>query len=98
MTDSIKLPPPASGGVEDPNGKIIGRDLQTGRPLREYKREPRLVPGNGGTETPVTARNGRKYLWCWDINRTGTFPGDHVYVDMSTDMAITPEEHQQIFG
>jgi hypothetical protein len=60
-------------------------------------KEPSLVPACGGTETPVTA-NGRKYLYCWDKNRTGTFPGDHVYVDLATDIPLSQEEHNQIFG
>jgi len=71
--------------------------------IRSLKRvharlSPRLIPGCGGTEVPILARNGRKYLWCWDCNATGTWPGDHVYVDCATDMPITPEEHREIFG
>jgi hypothetical protein len=60
-------------------------------------KEPSLVPGCGGTETPVTV-NGRKYLWCWDRNCTGTFPGDHVYVDLETDLPISNEDYEALFS
>ena len=64
---------------------------------RSLPKEPRLVPACGGTETPVTV-NGRKYLWCYDVNRTGTYPDHHVYVDLATDLPISPEEHDAIFN
>jgi hypothetical protein len=64
---------------------------------RALPKEPSLVPACGGTEVPTTI-NGRKYLYCWDKNMTGTFPGDHVYVDLGTDTPISPEEHRRIFG
>lgn len=60
--------------------------------------EPCLVPACGGTETPVTANGGKKYLYCWDRNKTGIFPGDHVYVDLSTDLPLSQDEHDSIFG
>lgn len=59
-------------------------------------REPRLVPACGGAETPVT-KNGRRYLYCWDANQTETYPGNHVYVDLGTDLPLTPQEFDEIF-
>jgi hypothetical protein len=65
--------------------------------LDRPKKQPSLVPGCGGTETPMHVR-GRRILWCWDQNRTGIFPGDHVYLDLDTDHPLTEEEVRPILG
>lgn len=55
-------------------------------------RIPRLVPGNGGKETPFTIR-GRRLLWCWDANCSGVFLDNHTYLDLDTDLPVTQEEY-----
>lgn len=61
------------------------------------KPEPLLVPACGGSE-PVTEIKGRRLLYCWDKNQTGTYPGDHVYLDLATDMPLSQEETDAIFS
>ena len=58
-------------------------------------RLPRLVPACGGKETPTTF-NGRRFLYCWDVNKTGTYPGDHTYVDLDTDCPVSNDEYERI--
>lgn len=44
-------------------------------------------PANGGTETPLTYRTGRRLLYCWQPST-----GRHAYLDCETDMILTDEE------
>lgn len=57
-------------------------------------RADRWVPACGGTETPFTARSGRRLMYCWN-----PATGQHGYIDCDTDTILTDEEaaaHMQI--
>jgi len=49
----------------------------------------RWVPACGGLETPFTARNGKRLLYCWNPQQAR-----HAYLDLGTDMVLTNEEAQ----
>jgi hypothetical protein len=51
------------------------------------------VPACGGTETPFTARNGRRLLYCWQPST-----GRHAYLDVTTDLMLTQEEAELAMG
>lgn len=50
---------------------------------KEKAENGQWVVGNGGTETPVTDRLGRRLLWCWQPST-----GRHAYLDLGTDMIL----------
>ena len=51
------------------------------------------VPACGGTETPFTARNGMRLLYCW---HTGT--GEHAYINLDTDMPLSQADAEAVLG
>lgn len=50
-------------------------------------------PANGGTERPFTTRTGRRLLYCWQPST-----GRHAWLDVQTDIVLTPEEAQVALG
>lgn len=52
-----------------------------------------LVPANNRTETPFKTRCGRTLLYVWH-----TGDGNHYYLDCETDIILSQEEVNQIFG
>lgn len=47
------------------------------------------MPACGGTETPFTARSGRRLLYCWQPST-----GRHAYLDLGSDLILSDEEAQ----
>lgn len=49
-------------------------------------------PACGGQERPFTIR-GRRLLYMWNV-----FTGEHAYIDLDTDIFLTPEEVDCLFN
>ena len=64
------------------------RDLVVILAEREAKaRNGNWVPANGGTETVITARTGKRMLYCWQPST-----GDHKYMDVDADVIMSDED------
>ena len=59
----------------------------------EMERPDHWIPACGGTETPFTARSGRRLLYCWNPKS-----GDHAYLDLGRDLILTAEEARLALG
>lgn len=55
-------------------------------------RADRWVPANGGHETPTTYPSGATYLYVFN-----PYTGQHGYLDMSTDVVVTPTAYDTLF-
>lgn len=51
------------------------------------------VPACGGTETPFTARSGKRLLYCYQPST-----GKHAYLDLGSDMFLTDDEASAALG
>lgn len=61
---------------------------------RAYKAsQGNWIPASNGTETPFTARNGRRYLYCWQPST-----GNHAYLDLGIDIFLSDEEAMATMG
>lgn len=47
----------------------------------------RWVPACGGTESPFTARSGKRMLYCYNFRLAS-----HAYIDVDTDTILTDAE------
>lgn len=61
--------------------------------LADRIKRGRWVPACGGSEKPFLTRSGIKVLYVW---HTGT--GAHAYLDVGSDMIMTPAEVDAAFG
>lgn len=55
-----------------------------------WRKGPNWVPASGGKEKPFKTRTGRRLQYVWD-----TRSGDHAYLDLDTDMILSPKEADQ---
>lgn len=62
-------------------------DAKTEYAIAMAGREDKWVPACGGSETPFTARSGKRLLYCFN-------PAvyKHAYLDLDTDTILTNEE------
>jgi hypothetical protein len=51
------------------------------------------LPACGGTERPFHSRSGKRLLYCWNRQT-----GQHAYLDLGTDLILTPEEAASALG
>jgi len=54
---------------------------------RKAAEQGNWFPACDGTETPFTARSGRRLLYCYQPST-----GRHAYLDLESDMILTDEE------
>ena len=57
------------------------------------RRADRWVPASGGHEQPFKSRSGKRLLYVWNAKT-----GEHAYLDMDSDLILTPEEATMAIG